>query len=303
MSEKVKIVERIDTIAKKLPRLAEVISFGYEIMQLQDIMKDAINNKSLLSLKSDKEYLEKKIKNGKPLLDKNNILGALDIEEWKENYQKILQLIKKKRPQLEESISKIEEWGKKSEIESLLEHYLPPFDITTNNTKETIEYNAILLSFIIENSLKPSGRALGKIFYEIFQTIDMSIWKLPRCPLCGAMARMGQIKGEEGVKYLVCGFCETSWLFRRIECPYCENNNQETLKYFQVSIPDIHEDSKMRADVCIKCKKYIKTLDNKKNEFKAESFVIEDLLTLYLDVMAKNEGYETPVPQSVIRFS
>lgn len=303
MNETEKILKRIDTIAKKLPRLAEVLSFGYEIMQLQDKMKDAINNKSLLSLKSDKKYLDKKLNNGEPILDKNDILNALDLKEWRDNYQKILHFIKKKRPQLEESISKIEEWGEKSEIENLIKNYLPPLDITKNNVKETNEYNNILLSFIIENSLKPSGKALGKIFNEIFQTIDMNLWKLSRCPLCGTMARMGQIKGEEGVKYLICGFCETSWSFRRIECPYCENNDQETLKYFQVSIPDINEDSKMRVDVCIKCKRYIKTLDNKENVFEPRSFGIEDLLTLYLDVMAKKEGYETPIPQPLISIS
>ena len=50
-----------------------------------------------------------------------------------------------------------------------------------------------------------------------------------------------------------------------------------------------------RVDVCDKCKKYIKTIDERKMpENKILDFSLENINTLYLDILAQKEGYESP---------
>ena len=58
------------------------------------------------------------------------------------------------------------------------------------------------------------------------------------------------------------------------------------LRYFYTQ----SEGTANRVDVCEKCKKYIKTLDTR--EMVGDVIpIIEDMGTLYLDVLAQEEGY------------
>ena len=54
------------------------------------------------------------------------------------------------------------------------------------------------------------------------------------------------------------------------------------------------EKSPYRIDVCEQCKRYIKTLDERKGGDEKRAFIpsVEDLATMYLDIVAEKEGYE-----------
>ena len=72
----------------------------------------------------------------------------------------------------------------------------------------------------------------------------------------------------------------------RLKCPSCGNDDHETLKYFYTE----SEGTANRIDVCDKCKRYIKTVDTR--EISGEIIpIVEDMGTLYLDVLAQKEGY------------
>jgi len=307
MDKTVRITERIDKISKKLPHLGEVISFGYDMWQVQKTMIEAVTIPSLLVMKADRDRYAKRIKEDLPLLDREDILLTLNIKQWSENAFRVIRFLREKRPQLTESIEKIEKHIKETDTKKLIESYLPPLDYIPSSGKQA-ENNEALLYYVMESSIKPSARAYGKIFADIFSKIDPGDWKLSKCPLCGAKPMMGQIKGEERTKYLICSWCETMWSYRRVECPFCQNTTQDTLKYFLSSDLDIEGDLRFRVDFCEKCKKYMKTIDNdketkenKENIFKDKAFCVEDLLTLYLDIIANKSGFERPVPQSLIR--
>ena len=81
-------------------------------MQIQLAMLEAVNIPTLLIMKADKNRYEKRIKQGLPLLDRQDILLTLNKEEWRGNVFKIIQFLEKKRPHLAEDIERIKEFFK-----------------------------------------------------------------------------------------------------------------------------------------------------------------------------------------------
>jgi len=75
----------------------------------------------------------------------------------------------------------------------------------------------------------------------------------------------------------------------RMICPFCNNQEQESLHYFYAEGEDAY-----RIDLCDKCNQYIKTLDLRKME--ESDPPLEDLATVHLDILASQKGYKRPVP-------
>jgi FdhE protein len=71
----------------------------------------------------------------------------------------------------------------------------------------------------------------------------------------------------------------------RIKCPFCGNEEQQTLAYFTVEDDEMH-----RVDVCNACKRYIKTVDFRTAKDEA-NLEVEAIATLHLDMLASEEGY------------
>lgn len=113
-------------------------------------------------------------------------------------------------------------------------------------------------------------------------------WKKGYCPICGGRPKMAKLEKEVGRRYLWCPLCGSEWVYRRVKCPFCENENQELLRFFYLD-----EKSPYRVDVCDKCKGYIKTVDERKRSNDEKTiFEIEDSRTLFLDKIAAKEGFK-----------
>jgi FdhE protein len=80
--------------------------------------------------------------------------------------------------------------------------------------------------------------------------------------------------------------CSARWRYPRLKCPFCGNEDQNTLK---VLFPG-DTTSAYRADVCEKCKRYIKVVDLRKTQSKTIS-EIEDWATIEIDLLAEREGF------------
>lgn len=141
--------------------------------------------------------------------------------------------------------------------------------------------HAPLLEFALEIVLKAALEPLAATLAED----DFTGWQEPTCPVCGARAGMAELTGEEGRRYLCCSTCFFKWPFKRLQCPYCGNDESETLSYFTV------DDGPTRVDVCRKCTRYLKTRDSRKGHA-VLPLEIEDLVTLHLDLLAGREGFE-----------
>jgi FdhE protein len=150
---------------------------------------------------------------------------------------------------------------------------------------ETREENASfdLVEMFIEESLRPALEIVASRYGDTVRKIG---WKEGYCPICGREPKIGEIRGEGETRYLFCNQCGFEWPYQLIKCPFCGNEEQQTLAYFT-----IEGDERYRVDVCNRCKRYIKMIDFRHTSQKAD-LEIEDIATLHLDMLANDEGYE-----------
>jgi len=143
-----------------------------------------------------------------------------------------------------------------------------------------------------ENTLKFMALTLARPFFEVAASElkdrlkDNSWWK-NSCPMCGSEPFMAKIQRGEGHRILKCSLCGSEWKFSRVKCPFCNNEDQKSMRFFFY-----HKRSPHRLYVCDKCNRYIKCVDERKiaDRSKSTDLLIEDMATLYLDVLAKEKG-------------
>jgi len=145
----------------------------------------------------------------------------------------------------------------------------------------SINVPAPLLEYVFEIPLKAALE-----LYSVTVADDaFPEWHESFCPVCGSRAGMAELAGEEGKRYLSCSACTFRWSFKRLQCPFCGNEEVDKLSYFHTG------DEATRVDTCKACSRYIKTRDSRKG-FTERPLDLEDLLTIHLDLLAVREGFE-----------
>lgn len=144
-----------------------------------------------------------------------------------------------------------------------------------------------LFSFLMAQSFSPFLESYAE---KLRGQIEWKSWLRGYCPICGGEPLMARLEKGTGKKWLFCSLCRSEWPFRRLKCPFCGNNNHESLRYFY-----LEGEKAYRVDVCDECKGYIKTVDARKTESVRNLFV-EDLATLPLDIVAEKEGFASRGP-------
>ncbi|MEW6379247.1 MAG: formate dehydrogenase accessory protein FdhE [bacterium] len=115
-------------------------------------------------------------------------------------------------------------------------------------------------------------------------------WWRNYCPACGGIPFMTRIRREDGMRILRCSLCAVEWKFDRVKCPFCNNEDQKSLKFFFY-----HESSPYRLYVCDCCKRYIKCVDERRmDQTRTVNLAMEDIATLFFDVLAREKGYLPP---------
>jgi FdhE protein len=144
-----------------------------------------------------------------------------------------------------------------------------------NEASEGLDVPAPLLEYICEMPLKASLEQIAcGVTVEEFEG-----WQESYCPVCGSRAGIAELSGEEGRRSLCCSACTFRWPFKRIQCPFCGNEDGEKLSYFTAG------EGATRVDTCKACSRYIKTRDARKGNSDVP-LDVEDLLTMHLDLLA-----------------
>jgi len=139
-----------------------------------------------------------------------------------------------------------------------------------------------LTELFAEESLRPE---LEKVAEKYKAIVTKAGWREGYCPICGKEPKIGEIREEDGKRYLFCHQCGFKWPYNRIKCPFCGNDEQSTLAYFEVE-----GDERYHVDVCNKCRRYIKTVEIPRSGDEL-NLDVEDIATLHLDMIASDEGY------------
>jgi FdhE protein len=126
------------------------------------------------------------------------------------------------------------------------------------------------------------SRYLRPVRAAFDQWRDDERWLRNYCPTCGSAPAMAQLIGlDQGRKrLLVCGRCDTRWLFKRTECPFCGNDPQ------RLATLSVEGDAGLRIDYCESCKGYLKAYAGEGNE----ALLLSDWSSLHLDLLAYDRG-------------
>lgn len=238
-------------------------------------------------IKIDQAELENRIDQSQCLLDLKNIeMDKKWLEGLFKEYLLILKRFKKGNGEVAKKIEESFEQGK--------------FDLEVLVKKVFLSDSHYLRSLaqklgVEDKDLFFLGLELGKPVFELYAEklkgkIEFDKWGKGYCPICGSPPAMAYLRKDDGKRILWCQFCGTEWSFMRIKCPFCSNEDQRTLRYFFTD-----EKEPYRVYVCDKCKKYVKTIDQRKTE-QGEGLDLgwENLQTFTMDLVAQKEGFLNP---------
>ncbi len=128
---------------------------------------------------------------------------------------------------------------------------------------------------------------LMKLYDVRKNTADLNTnsWINGHCPICFHEPHYGLIRAEDGKKVMECWLCGIQWEFPRLQCPYCENENQDQLGFFTLSANDL-----CRVYFCNNCSSYHKVFDSRKTGSQL-LLEIHNIASLSHDLYAEAEGF------------
>ena len=144
-------------------------------------------------------------------------------------------------------------------------------------------FNEATLFFFLHSLLTPFFQARATPYQEL---VAQSGWHAGCCPFCGSAPAYARLLLADGSRQLYCPLCRTEWHFSRLGCPFCGNEDQKLLRYCHREGDPGH-----RADVCERCKRYIKTTDERALGREAIPQV-EAAVTFAVDQLAESSGYQ-----------
>ncbi len=260
------------------------VNFFRDIIRAQYKVKDQLDEIKISSTLSEEKIKEMMI-NGKPLISWQDI--PLEEAHLKKLFQEICEIIKKQDKNKAEEIQKLIDAESDGTLKliTLIEKLFSQDSTYFHSLTGELKVDEQLLLFLALHLARPFFEAVAEKLND--KVVD-ELWIKNRCPVCGSGAQIAKLEKEVGKKRLNCLLCGSEWRFIRVMCPFCNNEDPKSLKFLEV------EGTPYRIDVCDQCKRYIKTLDEKKGGGDTGKVIpsLEDLATMYLDVVAEKEGYE-----------
>lgn len=280
MPQKLKeALKTIEEYKKASPHYEELLDILGDILILREKHLQQVDE-GTFSL--DERLVESKIEGGFPLVDV--LGGTYDLSRPKEYFLELLEIAEQRVPGETGDVARRIREGE-IDFEDLIRRSFAPDEAEEDQGEEEGEDSETfdLIDLFLEESLRPF---LSRLAARFGSRIAAAGWTEGYCPVCGKEPKIGEIRQEEGFRYLFCSQCGYEWNFRRIKCPFCGNEEHDSLAYFTVE-----GEERYRVDVCNVCKRYIKMVDFRELQ-KEANLDVEDIATLHLDILANEEGYE-----------
>ena len=277
--------ERLKEFREKNPELKEIITFCERVLDLQKEIQPRI---SLPPIKLDRERIAVKIREGFPLLQREDL--PVDPERSAELFGELCRIGLDENPVLAEAAEILREAMDSSRLSfrTLFSAVVQNDDDKLESLAAELRVGRSVLKALAKLSIQPS---LSAVALGATQDISVEGWKHGYCPVCGAMPAMAALVGEEGSRRGLCSFCGHLYRLARLGCPFCGAEGSEDLRYFYGEQEDTH-----RVQVCERCSGYLKILDTRKGG-SVEALAIDDILTAHLDLVAEEQGYERKAPR------
>lgn len=143
----------------------------------------------------------------------------------------------------------------------------------------------------LESSEDYLSRAILRPYVESLRTINVApdrVHNRGQCPFCGGApwvsARREGSTMEGARRMLACALCGGEWLFGRILCPSCFEEDPHKLPSFEDA-----RHPNVRIEACETCRRYIKSIDLSEDARPIPE--VDDLATIAMDLWAVEQGY------------
>jgi len=253
-------------------------------------VRSAFKTRHLKDTKTPDEQIQEQAEGKKPLLDMQKLKIGKKLPD--EFFNDLLSVLKSNeffsRMEIDRLLANKEKINLLKLIRLVLDRDFPR--LISFSSQLEIETDLVL--FI---GLNLSQAVLELYADTIKDKVDQENWLKGNCPVCGSYPGIEKLRRDDGKRILRCSFCGTEWYFKRIMCPFCDNEDHNSLRYFFIEEDSPTEKAAFRVDVCDKCKSYIKTVDERKlPESEKPDLYLENFNTIYLDVLAQKDGYQSP---------
>jgi FdhE protein len=262
------------------------IDFFEKISEANNRAKDRLVKDNIYPLMS-KEVAHEMLAQGFPLINFDRLdIRIISLRAHFKEICSILIQYEGSKPGPIEMFYQSEEYNR-LDLKELIRKTLSNGSDYLRKTSEKVGVDEHTLRFAAVTLVRP----LFEVVAEGMKTLLSSYpWWENYCPACGNDPFMAKIRREDGMRILQCSLCSMEWKFDRVKCPFCNNQDQKSLKFFYY-----HEESPYRLYVCDHCKRYIKCVDERKMEQDKDiDLSIEDMVTLYLDTLAQEQEYLPP---------
>ncbi len=273
------LVDTLKTIEKyrvSSPHYTELFDILSEILVLREEYRHSMRQ---MTFPIEEKLIGPKLSGGLPLLDFATV--NFDYGPAREYFLRLLEIAERRMPgETKEFVRQIREG--ELDFAEVIRH---SFDQTAEEEiiQDVDDGTFDLIELFVEESLRP---ALERFAEQHGEIIRQSEWEEGYCPICGKEPKIGELKGSEEQRFLFCNQCGFEWYYSHVRCPFCGNEEQQTLAYFTVE-----GEERYRVDVCNVCKRYVKMVDSRDSEEKV-NLDVEDIATLHLDMLAAEEGYD-----------
>lgn len=151
--------------------------------------------------------------------------------------------------------------------------------------------DADLVAFLAVGSLRPW---LEAYLSGCREHLGRGQWTLGVCPFCGAPPTFADVI-EDGGRRLACSLCGGGWMFSRLRCPFCGNDDAKTLARLEPEAGD----QGYFISTCNGCRAYLKELD-RRVRWNGGPALVEDWGTPHFDLAAERQGYWRPAPPLLV---
>jgi len=278
-----KIEDSLNNLRGKEYISESTVDFFRDITRAQYKIKSQLHvNDTTFSLTEDE--VKEKMQKGNPLIAWNDIPVKEPL--LKDLFQEMCEIMKSHENTEKKVIKRIidAESSGDLKLDTLTEKLFLHDSGYFLSLSKSLDISEDVLVFIALSMAKPFVETVAEKLQD--KVVDDK-WLRNYCPVCGSCAQISKLDREDGKRILYCLLCGSRWRYMRLKCSFCGDEQASGMKFLA------EEGSPYRIDLCEKCRRYIKTFNEKSAGSTREIIpAVEDLATMYLDILAEKEGYE-----------
>ncbi len=270
--------EQLESIKNELPHLSSIIEGCKHLVIAQAQLRESIPPADV----SDIVFDPMAFAQGAPLLHKSDF--RIDRELFQEAADFIISALETGFPIIGEQIEKVRAALHSGDDlqEDFLESLARGNEANLKDQARRLQVEPELLEMVVAEILKPFAQKRAESLPTLPEDAQ---WTKGYCPVCGSWPELSFLAGKEGARWLRCVFCGHEWRYMRVQCPFCETEDQELLELMY-----LEERPHERIEVCNACKRYVLGIDER-NLTAPLAREIATMAMIHLDVIAQENDY------------